>query len=79
MLIGGRKLVGEVSHLLANDPHLLAVTSVGREKLDLSATADLTRRRAAASRNEVLTASESLSPPARITSRAAADASSSRT
>jgi hypothetical protein len=41
--------------------------------------ADRTRLRAAASRNEVLTASESLRPLARTTSSAAAEASSRRT
>jgi len=44
-----------------------------------SRRADRTRRRAAASRSAVRTASESLSPEARTTSSAAAEASSSRT
>jgi len=55
--------------VLSDDSHLLAIVLVGRDAVDLVANRWATRRRAAASRNAVRTASESVNPLPRTISR----------
>ena len=72
-----RRRGSELRHLLPNQPHLLAILGIGRKTTNL--LSDRTRRRAAASRNAIRTAAESLRPLERTTSSAAAELPSRRT